>query len=96
MFHLFCRSYTYARCTRSVSIPAPCYYANLLCDRAALLLGAADTSDDTSSLSSSEKEKTAHKLLGEFRAKVPVRHVLLFSVCSAEIGVELTRRRRQS
>jgi eukaryotic translation initiation factor 2C len=24
----------YARCTRSVSIPAPCYYAHLVCERA--------------------------------------------------------------
>ncbi len=37
--------YTYARCTRSVSIPAPVKYADLLATRAALYLDNDDGSD---------------------------------------------------
>ncbi|GAA6012880.1 hypothetical protein JCM11491_006211 [Sporobolomyces phaffii] len=76
--------YTYARCTRSVSIPAPCYYADLLCARAALLLGAAD-SDDASSLASGEKEIAAQRLLGEYRARLP------YVVVSPESGTPRTQ-----
>ncbi|GAA5839913.1 hypothetical protein JCM3766R1_004719 [Sporobolomyces carnicolor] len=69
-------SYSYARCTRAVSIPAPCYYANLLCDRAALLLGGGggDDVENEASMSSGERDKTARKLLGEHRARAPKIH----------------------
>ncbi|GAA5876643.1 hypothetical protein JCM16303_003610 [Sporobolomyces ruberrimus] len=65
--------YTYARCTRSVSVPAPAYYADLLATRAALLLGASDQ-DDLSSLASGEREASAQRMLGEYRARLPKIH----------------------
>jgi eukaryotic translation initiation factor 2C len=37
--------YTYARCTRSVSIPAPTKYADLLAFRGTLYIKADDQSD---------------------------------------------------
>jgi eukaryotic translation initiation factor 2C len=37
--------YTYARCTRSVSIPAPVKYADLLALRASLYIKSNDESD---------------------------------------------------
>ncbi|CAF4203061.1 unnamed protein product, partial [Adineta steineri] len=49
--------YTYSRCTRSVSIPAPVKYADLLATRAALYVKSDDQSD-TESISSGPRIPT--------------------------------------
>ncbi|GAA5890678.1 hypothetical protein JCM6882_000622 [Rhodosporidiobolus microsporus] len=67
--------YTFQRCTRSVSYATPAYYADLLCGRAALLLGSGAGDDDTASqMSGGQGEQAAARLLADYRGRLGQIH----------------------
>ncbi|GAA5861267.1 hypothetical protein JCM1840_003135 [Sporobolomyces johnsonii] len=66
-------TYTYARCSRSVSYATPAYYADRLCTRAALLLNA-EADDSASSVSGAEADRQAGQLLADYRNRLQGIH----------------------
>ncbi|KAH8918841.1 Piwi-domain-containing protein [Atractiella rhizophila] len=68
-------TYSYARSTRSVSIPPPAYYAHHVCTRAKLLLSHATGTGDTESVATSgDRSLEEGRMLQQYRGKLKQVH----------------------
>ncbi|BGP10139.1 hypothetical protein JCM10049v2_006022 [Rhodotorula toruloides] len=69
-------AFTYAKATRSVSVPTPAYYASRLCTRAQLLLKREDEDTTTviSSTSNSSDERLRQQALAEYSSRLKAIH----------------------